>query len=189
MNSTKRQDVGLLALRLGLGGTLFAHGAQKLFGWFGGHGLEGTAGGMQAMGFHPAKTSAVLAGLGEAAGGALLATGLATPVGGAAVTSTMIAAGAVHRKGGFFATEGGYEFTAVLGLAGAALSVAGPGRYSLDRVLGEKLNRPWMAAVALTTLTAASAAIVARREKTISSPVPTADDQVAEGVHAEATGA
>ena len=188
--STKRQDLGLLTLRLGLGGTLFAHGAQKLFGWFGGHGIEGTTGAMTAMGFQPARTSAVLAGLGEAAGGALLATGLATPVGGAAVTSTMIAAGAVHGKGGFFATEGGYEYTAVLGLAGAALSVAGPGRYSLDRALGDKLNRPWMATAALSTLGAASVALVARRQKAISSPaVPTADDQVAAGVHAEATGA
>jgi hypothetical protein len=78
------------------------------------------------MGFHPPKISAAMAGLGEAGGGALLALGLATPVAGAASASTMLAAGAVHKPAGFFATEGGCEYSAILGLAGAALP-------SLDR--------------------------------------------------------
>jgi putative oxidoreductase len=178
--TTTRQDIGLLALRVGLGGTLFAHGAQKLFGWFGGHGIAGTTGAMTAMGFHPAKTSAVLAGLGEAAGGALLAAGLATPVAGAAATSTMIAAGSVNKDGGFFATQGGYEYTAVLGLAGAALSVAGPGRFSLDELLGDRLNRPWMSTTALTALGGAAIALVVRRNQAIkAAAVPTAVDQLA----------
>ena len=69
MSTSPRQDLGLLALRVGVGSTLVAHGTQKLFGWFGGHGLEGTAGGMAAMGFHPPKQSALAAGLGEAGGG------------------------------------------------------------------------------------------------------------------------
>ncbi len=123
---SRRPDLGLLALRLGVGSTLAAHGAQKLFGWFGGGGIEGTAAGMEAMGFHPSRQSAVLAGLGETGDGILLALGLATPVGGAAAASTMVAAGAVHRPAGFFATKGGYEYTGVLGLAGTALAIAGP---------------------------------------------------------------
>ena len=186
--SQPRQDLGLLVLRLGVGGTLMAHGAQKLFGWFGGHGISGTTGAMQAMGFHPAKASAVLAGLGEAGGGALLALGLATPVGGAAAASTMVAAGAVHKPAGFFATEGGYEYTGVLGLAGVALAVAGPGCWSLDRALGNRFNQPWMSAAALTVLGAAAGSVVARRQKALASATPTAVDQVGEAELTAATG-
>ena len=186
---SRRKDLGLLITRIGLGGTLVAHGTQKLFGWFGGHGLSGTTGGMEAMGFHPPKISAVMAGLGEAGGGALLALGLATPVAGAATASTMLAAGAVHKPAGFFATEGGFEYSAVLGLAGTAIAISGPGHYSLDRILGDRLNRPWMAAVALAALGSASAAIIARRRMALDSDAPTATDQVAEGEQAEATGA
>jgi putative oxidoreductase len=169
-----RQDIGLLIFRLGVGGTLAAHGTQKLFGWFGGGGVEGTTQGMRAMGFLPPKASAVLAGLGEAAGGVALALGLATPVGGAAAASTMLAAGAVHRPAGFFATEGGFEYTGVLALAGAAVSISGPGRYSLDHLLGNRFNRPWMSAVALTGMGAASAVVIARRNRTVASAPPAA---------------
>lgn len=187
-SSSRRQDLGLLIVRVGLGATLVAHGTQKLFGWFGGSGVSGTSGGMQAMGFHPPKVSAVMAGLGEAGGGALLALGLGTPVAGAAAASTMLAAGSVHQPAGFFATEGGFEYNAVLGLTGAALAVGGPGYYSLDRLLADRLNRPWMAAAALAVLGSASAAIIARRQKAIASPAPTSSDQVSEGEQAAATG-
>jgi putative oxidoreductase len=188
VDTNTRQDVGLLALRLGVGGTLAAHGTQKLFGWFGGTGLEGTTGGMRAMGFHPPRTSALLAGLGEAGGGLLLTLGLATPVAGAATASTMVAAGAVHRPAGFFATEGGFEYTGVLGLVGAALAITGPGRYSLDAALGDRLNRPWMTAVALTGLGATALAVVGRRNRTLAAAGPAAADQPAAGERAEATG-
>ncbi|MFE3626639.1 DoxX family membrane protein, partial [Streptomyces goshikiensis] len=79
MSFTQRKDLGLLALRLGAGGVLVAHGTQKLFGWFGGGGIEGTAKMMEHMGFTPPRESAIAAGLGEAGGGALLILGLATP--------------------------------------------------------------------------------------------------------------
>src|SRR3954447_16714270 len=121
LHQSHRQDFGLLLLRAGLGGTLAAHGTQKLFGWFGGHGLEGTSGGMEAMGFLPAKTSALLAGLGETGGGTLLALRLAARGPGAAGASTMLAAGAVHKPAGFFATQGGFEYAGILGLGGAAM--------------------------------------------------------------------
>ncbi|HET9871428.1 MAG TPA: DoxX family protein [Propionibacteriaceae bacterium] len=186
---SRRQDLGLLLVRAGLGATLAAHGSQKLFGWFGGHGLSGTSGGMEAMGFAPPKLSAVMAGLGEAGGGVLLALGLATPVAGAAAASTMLAAAAVHKPAGFFATEGGFEYTAVLGLTGAALAIGGPGHYSLDRALNDRLNRPWMAAAALGLLGSASAAIIARRQKALDSANPTSPDQVGEGEQAAASGA
>ncbi|MCW2507131.1 MAG: sle [Modestobacter sp.] len=189
MNTSTRQDIALLLFRLGVGGTLAAHGTQKLFGWFGGGGLEGTTQGMQAMGFLPPKASAVLAGLGETAGGVALTLGLATPLAGAAAASTMAAAGAVHRPAGFFATEGGFEYTGVLALAGTAVAISGPGRFSLDHLLGDRFNRPWMSTVALTVLGATSAAVIARRNRALASPAPTAADQPAEGERAEATGA
>jgi putative oxidoreductase len=185
---SRRPDLGLLALRLGVGSTLAAHGAQKLFGWFGGGGIEGTAAGMEAMGFRPSRPSAVLAGLGETGGGVLLALGLATPVGGAAAASTMVAAGAVHRPAGFFAMKGGYEYTGVLGLVGTALAIAGPGRYSVDALLGDRFNRPWMAATALTLLGGAAVAVVARREQAMAAAAEEpAGDPV--GENSEATGA
>ncbi len=172
--TSTRQDVALLLFRLGIGGTLAAHGAQKLFGWFGGGGVEGTSAGMEAMGFHPPRTSAVMAGIGETAGGLALALGLATPVGGAAAASTMAAAGAVHRPAGFFVTEGGFEYTGVLALAGAAVAISGPGRFSLDHLTGDRLNRPWMSAAALTVLGGASAVVVARRNRAVASAAPAA---------------
>ncbi|HEY4994163.1 MAG TPA: DoxX family membrane protein [Nakamurella sp.] len=175
--SRSQVDIGLLLLRLGVGATLIGHGTQKLFGWFGGHGLTGTATGMEHMGFQPAKASAVAAGLGEAGGGALLLLGLATPVGGAAVAATMASAATVHAEGGFFATEGGWEYTAVLGVAGTALAISGPGRYSLDRLLGHRLNQPWITAAAFAAVTAATIAVQARRRQTLSNtttPDPTA---------------
>lgn len=82
MTQLNRRDLGLLVLRVGTGAVLAAHGTQKLFGWFGGSGLEGTAKGMEAMGFSPGRESAIAAGLGEAGGGVLLALGLATPAAG-----------------------------------------------------------------------------------------------------------
>ena len=93
MSVLDRSDLGLLALRAGAGSVLFAHGAQKLFGWFGGHGLKGTKGAMEEMGFVPGHMSALAAGLAETGGGALLALGLATPVAGAAVAAEVLEQG------------------------------------------------------------------------------------------------
>ena len=103
MTCLNRRDLGLLVLRAGTGAVLMAHGAQKLFGCFGGGGLEGTAAAMEHMGFRPGKQSAIAAGLGEMGGGALLAVGLATPAAGAAAAGAMAGAVSVHAPAGFFA--------------------------------------------------------------------------------------
>jgi len=116
MTTTDARDLGLLALRVGVGGALVAHGTQKLFGWFGGHGLDGTGAFFESVGFTPGRVNAVLAGLGEAGGGALLALGLATPAAGAAAAGTMAVAASMHTDNGFFAQDGGYEYPAVLAL-------------------------------------------------------------------------
>ena len=146
MSNTWQENAGLFALRAGVGGVLVAHGVQKLFGWLGGHGLAGTGAAFEQMGFQPGRQAAFAAGLGEAGGGVLIALGLATPAAGAAAAGTMIPATAVHAPRGFFATGGGYEYPALLGVSAAALTLMGPGDWSLDARLDHRLNRPWMAA-------------------------------------------
>ncbi|MET8811557.1 DoxX family membrane protein [Streptomyces sp. NPDC004549] len=168
MGLLHRKDLGLLALRLGTGGVLAAHGAQKLFGWFGGGGIEGTAQAMEAMGYKPGKPSAIASGLTEGGGGLLLALGLATPAAGAAVAGGMSGAVAVHRKSGFFITSGGYEYPAYLGFVAATVGLFGPGRYSLDRLIGYRLDRPGLIALSFLASGAAAAVVVGRRERAVS---------------------
>jgi putative oxidoreductase len=128
---------GILLLRLTIGLTLAAHGAQKLFCWFGGFGLERTGQAFDAIGFRPGRHHALFAGLVEVAAGALLVLGFATPLAAALTLSVMmVAAVSVHWRNGFFITEGGYEFNAVFGAAALTIAFTGPGTYSLDSVLG-----------------------------------------------------
>ncbi|MBQ1095540.1 DoxX family protein [Streptomyces sp. NPDC097107] len=167
MNCTDRRDLGLLLLRLGTGGVLAAHGAQKLLGWFGGGGIAGTGQAMEAMGYTPGRASATAAGLAEAGGGTLLALGLATPAAGAAAAGAMVGAAAVHAPNGFFAQAGGYEYAVSLGLTAAGLAVTGPGRLSLDHALGHAVNRNWMVPAALAATAAATAVVVGARNKRV----------------------
>ena len=130
-------DISLLVLRLVLGVIFIAHGAQKLFGSFGGPGLKGTAGFFEQLDIKPPYLMAVLAGLAEFVGGILVAVGFLAPVAAVALIVTMaVAVLTVHLKNGFFAQNGGYEFN--LALAGIALTVllAGAGALSLDGALG-----------------------------------------------------
>ena len=137
----------LLIARLLLGGALFAHGAQKLFGWFGGYGIAGTGGFMESLGFRPGKVHATLAGLSELVGGLLIALGLLTPVGAALVLTVMVVAiGSVHLPKGFFVSDGGFEYNLVIMSAVVALAFIGPGAYSLDAVQGIELSG-WLAGV------------------------------------------
>jgi putative oxidoreductase len=104
-----------LILRVTVGALFVAHGTQKLFGWFGGHGLEGTGGFFESLGLRPGKRNAIAAGVAEAGGGALLAAGVATPLAGAALTGTMTTAiRHVHAAKGPWNTDGGWEYNAVL---------------------------------------------------------------------------
>ena len=167
-NHSRALDAGLLTLRVAVGATLFAHGAQKLLGWFGGPGIDGTTAGMQHMGFEPAKTSAVAAGVSEAAGG-LVALGAGTRVAAAAGAAAMIAAADVHRPSGFFAQEGGFEYPAVLGLTSAALALTGPGRYSVDAVIKHPLSRDGVGVAALIASAAGAAGVLTRRKKALAS--------------------
>jgi putative oxidoreductase len=104
-----------LILRVLIGGLFVGHGTQKLFGWFGGHGLEGTGGFFESLGLKPGKRNAMAAGAAEAGGGALLATGVALPLAGAALTGTMTSAiRHVHASKGPWSSDGGWEYNAVL---------------------------------------------------------------------------
>jgi putative oxidoreductase len=127
---------GLLVLRLIFGIVMAAHGAQKLFGWFGGYGLSGTGGFLESLGFRPGRFFAFAAGASELAGGLLIAAGLFGPVGPALVLATMIVAAiTVHWKGGLFAQSNGIEVPLLYAAAAIALGLTGPGALSLDAVL------------------------------------------------------
>ena len=130
-------STSLLILRLVLGTAMAAHGAQKLFGWFGGYGLKGTGGFFESIGFRPGVRFALAAGLTETVGGGLLALGLLGPIGPALMVSVMLVAIlTVHKGHGFFATGNGIELP-VLYITGAlVVAFAGSGRYSLDHLLG-----------------------------------------------------
>lgn len=130
-------EIGLLILRLAVGLGFAAHGAQKLFGAFGGHGIEGTAGFFEQVGLRPGKLHARAAGSAEFFGGILIALGLLTPLAAAALIGVMTAAViTVHARNGFFVTDQGYEYNLVLVASVFALAAVGPGAWSLDNALG-----------------------------------------------------
>jgi putative oxidoreductase len=130
-------NIMLLLLRLVVGLTFAAHGAQKLFGWFGGPGLDGTGQFFTMIGFSPGRRHALMAGLAETGGGLLLALGLITPLASAALISVMlVAVFRVHIRNGFFGQNGGYEYNLVLSVAALALAFAGPGSLSVDALVG-----------------------------------------------------
>ena len=142
---------GLLVARVALGLLMAAHGAQKLFGWFGGYGLNGTGGFFDTLGFRPGRLFAGAAGVSELAGGLLLAAGLFTPLAAAVVLSVMIvAAVSVHLQHGLFATTNGIELPLLYGIGAITLALTGPGAYSLDAAIG--LTALWTPATALGAL-------------------------------------
>ena len=149
-------------VRAVIGGLFFGHGAQKLFGWFGGHGPEATGQFFENVGVRPGRRNALAAGTAETAGGALLITGLLTPLAGAALSSVMITAiRHVHGGKGPWVAEGGYEYNLVLLATIFALTEAGPGPISLDSALGtERCGSAW--ALAQLAAGAAGSELISR---------------------------
>jgi len=138
-------DLALLLVRL-IGIGFAAHGAQKLFGWFGGHGLAGTGGFFEQIGFRPGHVFAAAAGFSEIAGGLLVALGLLGPIGPMFMIAVMTTAAlSVHAPNGFFAQNNGYELPLVYGSLAIVLAFTGFGAYSLDAALG--LTSLWTPAI------------------------------------------
>ncbi len=132
---TSNAGMAALVLRLPLGLVLAAHGAQKLFGLFGGYGLEGTGQWMASIGFTPGYLMAFLAGSGEFFGGIALALGLLTRPAAIVTAFTMLMAMTVHISNGLFVANNGYEYALILMVASIALAIQGAGRLSLDNAL------------------------------------------------------
>jgi putative oxidoreductase len=142
-------NLAILVLRLTIGGLMAGHGAQKLFGRFGGFGLQGTAGWLESLGLKPGNRWAVAAGASEFGGGVLTALGFLNPLGPLGILGSMsMATAKVHWGKPIWASSGGAELPVVYAAAATAVALAEPDAYSLDNALGIKLPR-WVAPVAL----------------------------------------
>ncbi len=158
-------SLGLLILRLVVSLTLAAHGAQKLFGWWGGPGMTGWIDTVTKLRIRPAAPWAWVAALSEFVGGLLLALGLLSPLGSLAIAGSMLVAVAtVHWSRGFWTTKGGYEFNLTLLAAVTAIALAGPGRYSLDQAIGFHLPEPISVIVGAIAVIAGVVVTLASRE-------------------------
>ncbi len=145
--------LSLLILQLGVGLTFAAHGAQKVFGWWGGPGLAGWEGAMEHMGFRPARLFALVSALVELVGGLFLAAGFLTPlVAAVLVAQTVVIIGQVHLSHGFFNAKSGIEFPLLLGIGAAAVGLGGPSALSLDATLGLVIDPTARAALELAGL-------------------------------------
>jgi putative oxidoreductase len=129
-------DTALLLARLLFGLGLAGHSVQKLFGWFGGPGIAGAGAIFETLGFRPGRFFALSAALTELAGAALIVLGLLGPVGPALMVLIMLVACAAVVGNGYFASRNGCEPAALYGMGGVLLMFTGPGRYSLDQLLG-----------------------------------------------------
>lgn len=141
MTASLSADLGLLVLRLLLGGVFFAHATQKLLGWFSGGGLDAAAAGFERMGQHPGRLMAALAAGSELGAGALIGSGAAAPLGTAVGLGTMLVAGAsvTQSARAFWNAQGGGEYPAFIGAVLVSLAFLGPGGLSLDALL----DAPW----------------------------------------------
>jgi putative oxidoreductase len=185
-------NIGRLAARVVIGSLFVGHGTQKLFGWFGGPGLEGTEQMMGALEMRPTRPNALAAGITETAGGALLVAGAATPLAASALIGTMATAiRKVHAPKGVWAAEGGWEYNAVLIAALTALIDSGPGDLSVDKAMGRDGWGPAWALGGLGVGIAASSAAIAmgrRGSDSASSADAGGTGPVAEATHEERAG-
>lgn len=171
------RDLGLLALRVVCGGLLTGHGAQKLFGWFEGPGLEGTTGFMESLGLDPADKWASLAGGSEFFGGLLTTLGLFHPVGPIIKLGPMLTATRqVHWDKPIWATEGGAELPLTNMAADAALATGDPGRFSLDYLLGIRVP----GFVSLIVLAGVLAGVIFSEAQTAQTEEPSEEEGEAE---------
>ena len=176
---------GLFIIRATLGLLLFAHGCQKLFGWFGGGGLDGTGGMFGKAGLRPGWLTAAIAGTAETVGGLLLLLGALVPLAAAAIATVM--AGAiitVHLRNGVWNSNGGFEFPLVMGVVAIGLAFSGPGRFSLDHAVGVSMRGVLWGLVAILLMLVGALAMVIWRS--IGSKMPTESDEPSTAGHSRA---
>jgi putative oxidoreductase len=137
-------ELGLFIIHVTVGALLAGHGAQKLFGWFGGHGIEGTGGFMESLSMRPGRHMALAAGSSELFGGVLLALGLMTPLAAVLIGSTMLVASlTAHAGKGPWATNGGWELPLTYAIVAIGLAFHGAGQWSLDNAIGWNVAGFW----------------------------------------------
>lgn len=171
---------GKLAVRVVIGGLFIGHGTQKLKGWFGGSGLDGTEQMMAALDMYPTRRNAIAAGTAETVGGSLLVLGLATPLAASALIGTMFTAvHKVHWKNGVWNANRGWEMNAIIITSLTALVESGPGPASLDAAFGTVTAGPKWALLALAAGAASSATLIelGRRAKPAEVPAPTPEQE------------
>jgi putative oxidoreductase len=175
-------EIGLFLLRVVIGLLFVGHGTQKLFGWFGGPGPEGTAQMMDQLGYQPRRPAATAGGLAEAGGGTMLVLGLLTPFAALAIVAMMVnAIGSVHASNGLWNTEGGFEFPMVMATGATTLAFTGPGGWSIDEAIGDPFAADLWGWIALTVgIAGGLLALASRRtEPAASDAAPTERDRAA----------
>jgi putative oxidoreductase len=154
--------IAMLILRVTVGGLLAGHGAQKLFGWFGGSGMKGTAKAMESMGLEPGTLWAPLGGLAEFGGGVLTALGFLHPLGPISIMAAMsMATIKAHWGKPIWNTEGGAELPVTYFTVALAMALAGPGRYSLDAATLLRLPASLVAAAVVLAATGVTTGVAA----------------------------
>lgn len=157
---------GLFIIRLALGALLFAHGTQKLFGWYGGYGLAGTGGFFESVGHRPGRLMAAAAGASEAVGGLFLVLGFLTPWAAAMIIGTMVVASvSVHAPHGLWATNGGFELPMTNALVAAGLAFTGAGAWSLDNAFDIPWTRGWGVGIGAIVIALVAAMLVLGRRR------------------------
>lgn len=174
-------NVGLLILRVTLGTLMAGHGAQKLFGKFGGYGVQGTAGFVESLGLRPGRPWAVAAGASEFGGGVLTLLGLLNPLGPISIIGSMLMATfKVHWSKPIWVTSGGAELPVLNIAAATTLAVSGSDTYSLDKVLGIRIPS-WVSVLALT---GAAAAVAVGVTSGTATPEPSTEEDAGDDLQA-----
>jgi putative oxidoreductase len=169
--SSTMRDLGLLILRLGVGGLLAGHGSQKLFGWFSGPGLKGTSGWLESLGLKPGTAWATAASSSEFGGGVLTTLGFLHPLGPLGTMGAMIMATAkAHWGKPIWVSQGGAELPVTNMAAALALTLTGPGRFSLDSLFGIRVPRALVIAAAIVEAATVAIGIMSRPTPPPASP-------------------
>lgn len=180
--SSLSRDIGLLVLRMATGGLLSGHGSQKIFGWFNGPGLKGTAAWMESMGMQPGTPWATAASASEFGGGMLTTLGFLSPLGPIATMGSMVmATGKVHWGKPVWVTQGGAELPITNMATAIALTLTGPGRFSLDRLFGIRLPRALVISLAAAEAIMVTIGIMSRPkpQPSLAEAMPVEEDAVA----------